>query len=188
MTSNDTSPKTACGGLERDSVTRAVLIINGGTSLRTAVTLALDSINAGQAENSVQAVVRRLAPDLVHYEAVTNDASTGTAEATYISSVQFAIVQALLSGDVIVSGDPPTAPGTLTQAAQDRYTWLQYRAAYAYGVPVIALPDVMGPRLKWANMGLYNSDTIHFTGTGTLTGNGDIYGNIIADVIAANVT
>jgi len=187
MTSNDALPKTACGGLERDSVVRSVLCINGGTTLRTAVTLALDAPNSGAAENSVQAVVRMLAPDFTHYEAVTNDAGALSAEALYTSSVQYAISQALAFGDVMVSGDPPTAPGTVSQALQDRYTWLLYKAAYAYGVTINAMPDVLGPRLKWANIGFYKSDGTHFSGSGTLTGNGDIFGNIVADFVAANV-
>lgn len=187
MTSNDALPKTACGGLERDSVVKSVLCINGGTTLRTAVILALDASNSGAAENSVQAVVRMLAPDFTHYEAVTNDAGAVTAESTYTSSVQYAISQALAFGDVMVSGDPPTAPATVSQNLQDRYTWLLYKAAYSYGVTINALPDVLGPRLKWANIGFYKTDPTHFTGSGTLTGNGDIFGNIVADFIAANV-
>jgi len=187
MTSNDALPKTACGGLERDSVVKSVLCINGGTTLRTAVTLALDASNSGAAENSVQAVVRMLAPDFTHYEAVTNDAGALTTESTYTSSVQYAISQALAFGDVMVSGDPPTAPGTISQAAVDRYTWLLYKAAYSNGVTINAMPDVLGPRLKWANVGVYKSDATHFSGSGTITGNGDIFGNLVADFIGANV-
>jgi hypothetical protein len=187
MTSNDALPKTACGGLERDSVVKSVLCINGGTTLRTAVILALDSSNSGAAENSVQAVVRMLAPDFTHYEAVTNDAGAVTGESLYTSSVQYALAQALAFGDVMVSGDPPTAPGAISQSLQDRYTWLLYKAAYSYGVTINAMPDVLGPRLKWANMGFYKSDGTHFSASGVLTGNGDIFGNIVADFIAANV-
>jgi hypothetical protein len=187
MTSNDSLPKTACGGLERDSLVKSVLVINGGTSLRTAVTLATDAVNSGAAENSVMAVERALAADLTHFEAVTNDASTGTPETIYFTAVMASIAQGLVFGDVVVSGDPPTAPGTIPQATQDRYTWLEYRAAYNYGVPIIALPDVLGPRLKWANMGLYSSDTTHGTGNTTVSFNGDIWGNMVADFVGANV-
>lgn len=189
-TSTDSLPKTIGGGLERDTLVRAVLCINGGTTLRTAVTLALDASNSGAAENSVQAWVRMLGTlglCFTHYEAVTNDASAVTDEALYISSVQYALSQALAFGDVMVSGDPPTQPSVLSQASQDRYTWLLYKAAYAYGVTINAMPDVLGPRLKWANIGFYKSDGTHFSGSGALTGNGDIFGNIIADFIAANV-
>jgi hypothetical protein len=187
MTSIDANPKTAIGGLERDSLVKSVLVINGGTSLRTAVTLATDAMNSGAAENSVQAIVRLLKPDFLHFEGVTNDASTGTPESVYSASVQYCIAQGLISGDVVVSGDPPTAPGTIPQATQDRYTWLEYRAAYSYGVPIIALPDVLGPRLKWANIGLYSSDPTHGTGNTVISFNGDIWGNMVADFVGANV-
>ena len=189
-TSTDSLPKTIAGGLERDSLVRAFLCINGGTTLRTAVTLALDAMNSGAAENSVQAWVRMLGTlglAFTHYEASTNDEGGLTDEPTYTSSVQYAIAQALAFGDVMVSGDPPTAPGTIAQATQDRYAWLLYKAAYAYGVTINAMPDVLGPRLKWANMGFYKSDGTHFSGSGVLTGNGDIFGNIVADFIGANV-
>jgi len=190
-TSNDALPKTLIGGLERDSLSRSVLCINGGTTLRTAVTLALDAMNAGAAENSVLAVIRLLGTlvgiDFLHLEAVTNDASGGTDETIYTSSIQTIVAQALVFGDVMVSGDPPTAPGTIPQATQDRFNWLLYKAAYAFGVTINAMPDVLGPRLKWANMGFYKSDGTHFSGSGVLTGNGDIFGNIVADFIGANV-
>jgi len=61
------------------------------------------------------------------------------------------------------------------------------KAAYSYGVTVNAMPDVLGPRLKWANVGVYKSDATHFSGSGTITGNGDIFGKIVADFITANV-
>lgn len=190
-TSNDALPKTLIGGLERDSQSRAVLCINGGTTLRTAVTLALDAMNSGAAENSVLAVIRLLGSlvgiDFLHLEAVTNDAGGGTNEAVYTSSIQAIVAQGLVFGDLMVSGDPPTAPGTIPQSTQDRYNWLLYKAAYAYGVTINAMPDVLGPRLKWANMGFYKSDATHFSGSGVLTGNGDIFGNIVADFIGANV-
>jgi hypothetical protein len=192
MTSNDTLPKTACGGLERDSLTKAILCINGGTTLRTAITLSLDAVNSGAAENSVQAVVRALAPDLTVYEAVTNDAGTPPTQSAYIAAVQYAIAQAQLSGDVIVQGDPPTATGTISQANQDLFTSFEYRAAWTSGVPVIAIPDAMGPQAKWLSIGVYGqstgyTDSTHFSGLGTVTGNNDITGSIIADTIIANV-
>lgn len=189
-TSNDSLPKTIAGGLERDTLSRSVLCINGGTTLRTAVTLALDAVNSGAAENSVQAWVRMLGTlglCFTHYEAVTNDVGAVTDESLYTSSVQYALSQALAFGDVMVSGDPPTQPSIFSQASQDRYTWLLYKAAYALGVIINAMPDVLGPRLKWANIGFYKSDGTHFSGSGVLTGNGDIFGNIVADFITANV-
>jgi len=192
ITSTDTLPKTFCGALERDSLSKAILWINGGTSLRTAVVFATDAINSGAAENSVLAVVRTLAPDAMFYEAVTNDASTGSSQSAYTSAVQAAITAGQLTGDVVVMGDPPTATGTIPQATVDTYTALEYSAAASKGCPIIDIPGVLGTQAKWLAIGVYGqstnyTDNTHFSGLGSVTGNGDIIGNIKADFVAANV-
>jgi len=192
ITSTDTLPKTFCGALERDSLSKAILWINGGTSLRTALVFATDAINSGAAENSVLAAIRALAPDAMFYEAVTNDASTGSSQSAYTASVQAAITAGQLTGDVVVMGDPPTATGTIAQATQDTYTALEYAAAASKGCPIIDIPGVLGAQAKWLSIGVYGqsttyTDNTHFSGLGSVTGNGDIIGNIKADFVAANV-
>ncbi len=186
FTSTDTLPKTWAGGLERDSQAKAVLIINGGTTSRTALVFATDNMRAAQAEDSVLVGVRTLAPDCMFYEAVTNDAAVTSPQAAYTTAVQTAILTGQVTGDVVIMGDPPTATGTVSQAAQDTYTALQYAAAASLKCPIIDIPGALGTQAKWSLIGVYG-DLLHFTGTGTVTGNGDISGNIIADFIAANV-
>lgn len=192
ITNNAATTVSICGALETDSQVKTLKIINGGTSLRTALVFATDNINAGAAENSVLAVIRALAPDAMFYEAVTNDASTGSSQSAYITAVQAAITAGQLTGDVVVMGDPPTATATIAQAAQDTYTALEYAAAASKGCPIIDIPGVMGTQAKWVAIGVYGqstgyTDTTHLSGLGTVTGNGDIIGNIKADFVAANV-
>lgn len=192
ITTSSAATVSICGALERDSQSKAVQLINGGTTTRTAVTFSLDNIVVGTAENSVLAAIRLIAPDAMFYEAVTNDAAGATAPAAYIAAVQAAITTGQATGDVIVYGDPPSATSVATQAVQDQYTALEYGAALSKGCPVIDLPGVLGAQSKWLAIGVYGalpnlSDMIHFSGVAPVTGNGDITGNIIADFIAANV-
>jgi len=186
ITSTDTLPKTFCGALDRDSVVKSLLVVNGGTSLRTALVLSLDGANSAAAENTVQEVVRTLAPDLTVFEGVTNDASTGSDPTAFQTAITTCVSQAMAFGDAIVQGDPPTGLGLITQATQDLYTALQYRAAMPFGIPIVPLPDVLPTQVRLSAMGFYG-DTTHFNGTGTISGNDDITGKILADFITANV-
>ena len=193
VTTLDAKPVGLAGAIAWDSTTPHLIVVNGGTSLRTAVTMATDSISASGPENSVPEIARKLQPSLALPEFITNDASNMTATTTFTNSGS-AILSALIAigCDVLMMTDPPTAIGTIPQAAQNKYTDLALAIALKLGLSVVDVHYALGAQAPYAAalMGIYSTDGTHLNGTivgtaGAVTGY-DVIAYLLWQLLNAN--
>jgi hypothetical protein len=193
ITTLDAKPVGIAGAIAWNSTSPHLIVVNGGTSLRTAVTMATDNISASSPENSVPEIARKLQPSLALPDFVTNDASGLTAPSTYTSCAT-SILSALVAigCDVLMMSDPPTAIGTIPQATQNKYTDLALAIALKLGLSVIDVHYALGAQAPYAAtaMGIYSTDGTHLNGTiaanqGSVTGY-DIIAYLLWQLLNAN--
>ncbi len=120
------------------------------------------------ADSNYSGVIAQLNPAVAGIEAVTNDASSGTAVASYVTSLSAAI--AALPNDKFMFTDPPSRTsgggGPITQAGQDKYNNLARSCASAANIPIlVTYGATSGGWTQWNAQGFYLDD-YHLTTTG----------------------
>lgn len=174
ITTTSTSPVVIVGCYAYDSTASVFIMHNGGGSGY----LASDIANS-----NYSGVISQIGPVVAGIEAVTNDASGGTAVATYVTSLNAAI--AALPGDKFMFTDPPsrTSGGAtpISQAAQDKYNNLARSCAWAANIPILDTYAAMSPGgwTQWQAQGFYLDD-YHLTTTGKGFMANDAYALLIA--------
>lgn len=159
ITTTSTSAVVIVGCYAYDSTASVFVMHNGGGS---------GYLAANIANSSYSGVIAQLNPAVAGIEAVTNDASSSTAVASYVTSLSAAI--AALPNDKFMFTDPPSRTsgggGPITQAAQDKYNNLARSCAWAANIPILDPYAAMsGGWTQWNAQGFYLDD-YHLTTTG----------------------
>jgi len=172
VTTLDAKPVGVVGSVAWSSVNPHLIVVNGGTPLRTMVTMATDSIGAFTPENSVPELLRKLGASLIVPEGVTNDAAGLVGDTVYRTAIGSVLDAAIATGaDVWPWTDPPSATATIAQDVQDRYTRIFLAECAKRNLTVADWHFAMGPHAPYAvaKMGIFH-DLVHLTGSGTVPG------------------
>lgn len=172
ITTLDAKPVGVAGAIAWSSVNPHLIVVNGGTPLRTMVTMATDAITAFTPENSVPELLRKMGASLIIPEGVTNDAAGLVGDSVYRTVVGSVLDAAIAVGaDVWPWTNPPTATATIAQDVQDRYTRIFLAECAKRNLTVADWHFAMGPHAPYAiaKMGIFY-DLVHLTGTGTVPG------------------
>lgn len=174
ITTLDAKPVGIAGAIAWSSVNPHLIIVNAGTSLRTMVTIATDSITTAAPENSALEMMRKLAASLIMIDGITNDAATGVTETAYRTAASSVFDAAVATGaDVFPWTSPPTGTATIAQDVQDRYARIFLAEAAKRNLTVADFHFAMGPQAPYSStrMGIYGaSDPVHLSGIGAVTG------------------
>jgi lysophospholipase L1-like esterase len=137
---------------EVQSATSGVRIFNGGISSAVVSSLAdtglYSTVLFGAAATSINS-------DLIFLMTEINDATAGTAVATYKSQMQTAITSAKTNGaSVVLVTSAPSSAADVTL-----YTKALYELADSNDLPLIDLQDLLGSYAAANALGLYNDGT-----------------------------